>query len=157
MPDAIWPDAGELSPHARTPLYQQLEDLIRSRIADGRLGPGDMLPPELDLAERFGVSRTTIRQALGALVQEGMLSRTAGRGTFVERSRPQGLHAVALVCPFTQWYMGDLIHGLERVLKSAGYELIVRNSQHSAEAEVCELEQLQSLDVAGVVLWPEST
>jgi GntR family transcriptional regulator len=70
---------------AGPPAYAQIEDRLAEAIAGGHLGPGDRLPPERTLAERFGVSRMTLRQALDSLEQRGLLLRTRGRkgGTFV--------------------------------------------------------------------------
>jgi len=59
--------------------------LVKTRILEliGDLVPGDVIPPERDLAERFDTSRTTVRQAIAELVVEGRLERTQGSGTFV--------------------------------------------------------------------------
>ena len=65
------------------PFYQQLKRLVLEQIADGTYGPGDLLPPEWQLGDRYGVSRTVVRQALGELEVEGHLSRQRGKGTFV--------------------------------------------------------------------------
>lgn len=65
------------------PLYQQLEQALRDAIERGQLEPNDALPPERDLATDFGVSRITVRRAIDGLVQEGMLVRRQGSGTFV--------------------------------------------------------------------------
>lgn len=66
-----------------TPLYQQLKEIIRAMIDKGELKPGDQIPSENELAERYKVSRITIRRTLADLVKEGLLSRKQGKGTFV--------------------------------------------------------------------------
>jgi multiple sugar transport system substrate-binding protein len=65
------------------PAYYQLKQLLKQRIEDGELRPGDRLPTEAELCDRYELSRTPVRQALQELVYEGLLIRTAGRGTFV--------------------------------------------------------------------------
>lgn len=65
------------------PLYHQIEIDLRELITNGILTPGDALPPETELAERYGVGRHTMRMALGRLVVDGLLARRAGRGTVV--------------------------------------------------------------------------
>jgi GntR family transcriptional regulator len=67
------------------PKYYQVERALRARIA--KLEVGALLPPEPELCEEYGVSRTTLRQAMDVLVSEGMLKRFQGRGTFVSASR----------------------------------------------------------------------
>jgi GntR family transcriptional regulator len=69
------------------PLYHQIKTSLLAEIEAGRLVPGDRLPTEDRLSERFGVSRITVRQALRDLAEGGYISRQQGRGTFV-RSRP---------------------------------------------------------------------
>jgi GntR family transcriptional regulator len=70
------------------PKYQQLLELLRSRVRRGELAPGDRLPSEAGLGEIYGVSRITVRQALAELEREGLLDRVPGKGTFVRR--PEG-------------------------------------------------------------------
>ncbi len=65
------------------PLYYQLAAFLRKRIAFMELRPGDPLPSEEALAEEYKVSRITVRHALALLVQEGLLRRHRGKGTFV--------------------------------------------------------------------------
>jgi GntR family transcriptional regulator len=72
---------------ASAPLHEQVAAAIRDRIASGALPPGSPLPPELELARRFRVSRHTMRAGLAALVTEGLLERHRGRGTVVTRPR----------------------------------------------------------------------
>lgn len=65
-------------------LWRQIADQIRQAISAGTLGADGKLPPEMILSERFGVNRHTLRSAIAALVQEGVLRAEQGRGTFVE-------------------------------------------------------------------------
>lgn len=67
----------------RSALYQQVARTISEDIGGGRLAPGDQLPPEAALEERFGVSRITVRGAIRELVSEGLVEIRRGRGTFV--------------------------------------------------------------------------
>lgn len=71
----------------RIPLYYQLENVLREKILSGTLTPGEQLPTESELIEQYGVSRITVRQALGALADEGLIERQQGRGTFVAQRR----------------------------------------------------------------------
>ncbi|MEI5679836.1 MULTISPECIES: phosphonate metabolism transcriptional regulator PhnF [unclassified Mesorhizobium] len=65
-------------------LWRQVADRIRHGIGGGTLGDGHKLPPEIWLSEHFGVNRHTVRAAIAALVQEGVLRAEQGRGTFIE-------------------------------------------------------------------------
>lgn len=67
------------------PRYRNVAEKIESRIAQGRYVPGNPLPPENALEEEFGVSRITIRQALGLLKRRGILVSRSGAGTFVRQ------------------------------------------------------------------------
>jgi GntR family transcriptional regulator len=75
-PVALPPDDGR-------PLYRRLLAQLRSDLDSGRLRPGDVIPPELEIARSHGISRHTVRQAIVELAREGLLRRERGRGTFV--------------------------------------------------------------------------
>jgi GntR family transcriptional regulator len=65
------------------PLYYQLKETLREEIISGTFKPGNPFPSETLLCEQFEVSRFTVRQAVGDLVREGLLTRQQGKGTFV--------------------------------------------------------------------------
>jgi GntR family transcriptional regulator len=79
--------------HGRVPRYYAIKTELMELIDE--LGEGTMLPSERDLAERYGVSRLTLRQAVSELVLDGRLQRRQGRGTFV--SPPKLVQKLALV------------------------------------------------------------
>ena len=69
------------------PRYYQLKEILRERIHAGEWTPGSLIPSERELCERYGISRMTARQAISELVNEGLLYREQGRGTFVGRPK----------------------------------------------------------------------
>lgn len=77
--------ARTLTDGSSTPKHQQLREILEE-ICTTSLHPGDMLPGERILEETYGVSRITVRRAIGDLVASGMLRRARGKGTFVAHS-----------------------------------------------------------------------
>ena len=73
----------------RGPAHAQIESWLDDAVTAGKLGPGDRLPPERELADRLGVSRMTLRHALASLERRGLVVRRVGRdgGTFVAEPR----------------------------------------------------------------------
>lgn len=77
--------AGKVERKSGIALWRQIADRIRLAIGSGEFA--DRLPPEMALAARFGVNRHTVREAIAALEQEGVLRAEQGRGTFIERKQ----------------------------------------------------------------------
>jgi GntR family transcriptional regulator len=82
-----------INPKSSVSIPSQLRDLIMEDIAAQVYKPGERFDSERGLAERFGVSRASVRETIGILIDSGVLQRTAGRGTFVAdpaaREKPQ--------------------------------------------------------------------
>ncbi len=73
--------------NVRIPYYEQVKLLILKEIESEGLQPGDMLTSEGEMCQRYEVSRTVVRQAVGELVNEGVLVRQQGKGTFISRPK----------------------------------------------------------------------
>ncbi|UEP47003.1 GntR family transcriptional regulator [Burkholderia ambifaria] len=97
-------------PLSAGPLYVQIKDILRARILDGTYAPHSRMPSEHELCAMFGVSRITVRQALGDLQKEGLLFKLHGKGTFV--SKPKAFQNVT-------W-----LQGFAEAMSSMGYEIV---------------------------------
>lgn len=80
-------DSNKLDKSVPIPLYFQLKELILSEIKNGNYPSGSLIPTENELSEAFQISRTTVRQAITELVQEGWLYRVKSKGTFVSQPK----------------------------------------------------------------------
>lgn len=80
-----------IEPVRRSRIYEHIVEQIRALIREGRWTPGDQIPPERELAERFRVSRTSVREALRALEMQGVIESRQGGGTFVRTTDTEAL------------------------------------------------------------------
>jgi GntR family transcriptional regulator len=90
----------EIDLNSPIPKYYQLKEIIRDMIENDELGVGQVIPPESTLSEEYGVSRMTTRRAIVELVNEGLLYRVQGLGTFV--AEPKVLQGTGRLTSFTQ-------------------------------------------------------
>ncbi|HSR25620.1 MAG TPA: FadR/GntR family transcriptional regulator, partial [Candidatus Eisenbacteria bacterium] len=86
-PDSAEPAAVDYLQHVRREdrLADKVADLLKKAVLSGQLGPGDRLPPERVLGERFGVSRTVVREAIRSLTAKGLVEVRSGSGSVVAR------------------------------------------------------------------------
>ena len=73
----------ENPPQTLAPIFIQLREIIRNLIEEGEYLPGTAIPSENKLAETYKINRITVRNAIEALIQEGMLTSVQGKGVFV--------------------------------------------------------------------------
>jgi GntR family transcriptional regulator len=140
-------------PVSPQPLYAQIKELLRSRILSGAYEPLSQMPSEHDLCGMFGVSRITIRQALGDLQKEGLLFKLHGKGTFV--SKPKAFQNVTSLQGFAE-AMSSMGHEILNQLRSFR---TVKADRHIAErlnlaegTEVVEIHRVRLLNRAPVSL-----
>lgn len=85
-----------------TPLYFQVEKIIREGILSDELNPGDMIPTENELMEKYDVSRATIRHAILNLVNDQLLRREKSKGTYVTQP-PERIHIFESLSWFSRY------------------------------------------------------
>lgn len=80
----VMPDTGTtINKRSPIPAYNQLIDIIYCQIKNRELMPNEMLPSETELCKKYGISRTTVREALGRLTHDALVYTIKGKGTFV--------------------------------------------------------------------------
>ena len=76
-----------LKQDSMTPLYVQLMNEVENSIKNGEYKPGDKLLTETEMAKKYGVSLITVRKAIGSLMEQGLVVRKQGKGTFVTKPK----------------------------------------------------------------------
>lgn len=140
------------------PKYQALVSWIRGRIISGELHCGDKLQSEMELSAKFGISRQTVRQAIGVLAQEGLLESRQGSGTYVtQNNRP--LRGQQRVVGIISTYVNDyifpnIIRGMEEVLSRHGYTMQLAFTHNKVENERKALTNMLTKGVDGLIVEP---
>jgi DNA-binding GntR family transcriptional regulator len=101
--------------HSYEPAYMQLVNIIRQSVARGALRPGDQLPSESQLCERYNVSPMTVRRAINILADQGLVNTEQGRGTFV---KPMALSAATFQLTELENLFSDHEHTLVTLLET---------------------------------------
>ena len=124
---------------SKLPFYQQLYEILRGKIQRGEWQPGDLIPTESELIASYQVSRNTIRQVLDMLVNEGLIYRQRGRGSFTEDMRQRGFN------PGTQVLSASLIPASENIAEKLnlppGEQLACLRRLRLADGEPMSIEE----------------
>ena len=138
----------DIEPVKSTRIYEEIVRQVKQLIAEGKLKSGDQLPPERDLAEKFMVSRTSVREALRALQSRGLLEIRAGEGTFVRDISVETLiEPLALVILPHREAVGELFEA-RRLLEPAIAALAARRATPEDIAEMARILEEQSKEIA---------
>jgi GntR family transcriptional repressor for pyruvate dehydrogenase complex len=138
----------ELEPIKSTRIYEEIVRQVKQLIAEGKLKSGDRLPPERDLAEKFMVSRTSVREALRALQSRGLVEIRAGEGAFIrDISVDELIEPLALVILPHRESVGELFEA-RRLLEPAIAALAARRATREELAEMERILDEQAKEVA---------
>lgn len=121
---------------ARVRAHEDVARQLRGLIARGMFRPGERLPPERELAHRFGVSRTTLRHALSDLHRAGLIESRVGAGTFVRAVDPGGADMAAALRTVHAGLDDQL--GLRRLIEPAVAQLA---AEHALQSDLIHLER----------------
>jgi GntR family transcriptional repressor for pyruvate dehydrogenase complex len=131
--------AMHLAPIKSTRIYEEIVRQIKTMMAEGRLASGDRLPPERELAEKFLVSRTSVREALRALESLGLVEIRPGEGTFIrEVSVDRLIEPLALVMVAKRESIAELFEA-RRLIEPAIAGLA---SSRATPDEIQEMERI---------------
>lgn len=143
------------------PKYVELVNWIKEQIKQGKLQPGEKLYSENDLTQMFGISRQTVRHAIGILEKEGEIDRIKGSGTYIsERKRERKrTKRVALIATYTDGYIFPmLIQKIQSALFKEGYSVMVSftDNEHMKERSILK-EIIERDEVSGIICEPIKT
>lgn len=143
--------------------YAEVIAWICKRIQEGDLNPGDKLHTENALSQQFGVSRQTIRQALGVLESANVLERRRGSGTYICETNiksselPRAMN-VGVISTYTDDYIFPcIIRGIERVLSKNGYSMQLAFTYNRIESERQALLGLLGKPLGGLIVEPTTS
>lgn len=143
--------------------HRQLRDIIADTLKRGDFKPGDMLPAQTRLAEYYSVSHNTVREAVTLLVQEGLLQRVQGKGTFVVDKKPDPV-TIGLVVP-RLFYEGmdehnpgldvtpRLVRSIEKEIKKNGAHLLLCLDNDDIDMERQNLLSLLDYKVDAAIIY----
>ncbi len=142
--------------------YQRVRDRLQAEIHAGHFAPGQPLPTEIELAQSMGISRNTVRQALGQLEEEGMVERVQGRGTFVtadsQRQAGGQIEVFALISDeLRAGFYSSLVKGFESGCSKAHQQMLLGNSDNEIAKQGNLILQMIDKNVAGVASVPVTT
>jgi GntR family transcriptional repressor for pyruvate dehydrogenase complex len=123
----------------RTRVYEGVAKQLQQLIEEGLLKPGDMLPPERELAERFGVSRSSVRDAIRTLELVGMVEARQGEGTVVADASPD-----ALVVPLAHILLRkrEMVGELLEVRRMIEPPLAARAAANAKPEDIAQLDDI---------------
>jgi DNA-binding LacI/PurR family transcriptional regulator len=152
---------------ATYPYYKHIHDDLVKKISSGELKSGDKLPSEKELCSLYAVSRITSKKAMEVLVEEGLISRLPGRGSFVGgsiRRKAAGIVSASrfiglIISDFNDAYGTRLVYAIEETCNALGYHLILKRTHDSVVAEEQALRSLTcegtaGLEIAGILILP---
>jgi len=142
------PPSMEIAPIKSTRIYEEIVRQIKGMIAEGRLKSGDQLPPERDLAEKFLVSRTSVREALRALESVGLIEIRPGEGTFVREISVDALVEPLALVLLSQRAMTSELFEARRLLEPTIAGLAARRASPDEVQEMGRILDQQAKEIA---------
>jgi DNA-binding LacI/PurR family transcriptional regulator len=138
--------------------YKKIFNELAEQIASGRFKPGDLLPSEKALCDQYKVSRITTKKALDLLVEQGLIARFPGKGSFV-KGQTEKIDALApsiglILSDFSDSFGARLIYGIEDACLTLGYNLILKRTKDDLGAETAAINSLINGDVRGILMQP---
>lgn len=147
--------------------YRHIAEELGDRIRSGAYASGSLLPTEMKLMEIYGVSRQTVRSALGVLKEEGLIIQKHGSGTFVSYEGPapaeqaadrsaaggRSEQTVGVLCTYISNYIfPSIIRGIEKELSICGVGLRLASTENRVDLERQQLERFLRNPVDGLIV-----
>lgn len=144
---------------SQVPKYQVAKEYILDFIENKNLSPHERLPSEAELVKKLNVSTITVRRALSELVDEGIIYRVKGKGTFLAEPKPEIETGSKLITFVLSGYeMHDhsyiqIIKGIQSYLSKYDFKLVIEFIENDVEKEVELIQKIIQTDCAGLLIY----
>lgn len=135
--------------------YYLLAEFLKEKIAAGEVVPGDKLPSENELAETYSISRSTVRQALSVLQNEGLIERRQGSGSVVKEPlvTPKSTNTIAVITTYIGEYIfPDILRAVEEILTENRYLTMIFATKNRVDNERKILTDILRQPPAGLII-----
>jgi DNA-binding LacI/PurR family transcriptional regulator len=137
------------------PLFLSLAQQLRERIESGEWAVGERLPTEGALASSYAVGINTVRRAMGRLVDEGIVVRRQGSGTYVStRGSSRRRPTIGVIVPSRSYYFPAVLDGISEVADAAGATLRIASSEYDDALEIRRIREHLASGCAGLLITP---
>ncbi|MGV2903977.1 GntR family transcriptional regulator [Microbacterium sp. AGC62] len=136
------------------PLFVSLAQQLRDRIAAGEWSQGERLPPEATLAATHAVGINTVRRAVGMLVDDGVVVRRQGSGTYVSARGAGKSPVIGVIVPSHSYYFPTVVEGITEVARAAGVTLRIVSSEYDDALEIRRIRELLAAGCSGLLITP---
>jgi GntR family transcriptional regulator of arabinose operon len=135
--------------------YELVKNWVLDSIEKGYLAPGDKLPSESELINKFGISRNSVRQAINELIRAECVESKRGIGTFILRRQMRKNYNISFLCYRTSSYIfPKIIHGCNKVIQKSGFHLLINESWYDLDVERQILKSLLKNRIEGMIITP---
>ena len=150
----------QIDPTSPEHKYVQLQGMLQQYLRDADFEADQKLPTEDELIKRFQVSRVTVRKALQALAEAGVIYKIQGSGTFFSGKMPvnrEASYLIGVITPLEFTYIyPQIIQGIGAVAQDKHYNLVLGGSKANPDRELTCLRQLSNKNIDGLIFEPSS-
>ncbi|MBO4457761.1 MAG: GntR family transcriptional regulator [Butyrivibrio sp.] len=140
--------------------YNQIKEKLKALILEEEIKPGEKMPSENVLSERYGVSRQTVRKAISDLVNEGYVYAVQGSGTYcsdASRFKKDSKDIAVVMTYLSDYIFPKVISGIDSVLSDNGYSIVLKHTNNSRTREIKCLEELIEKNIDGIIIEPSKS
>ncbi|MGG7143340.1 GntR family transcriptional regulator [Clostridium nigeriense] len=141
--------------------YIEIYEFYKEKIINGEIKEDEKLPTEQEIGNIFSVSRHTVRQSIIELEKQGYIYREKSKGAYakkIDKSQKSKNKVVIVITTYiTEYIFPHLIKGIEDILNSKGYDILLLSTNNEKEKEREQLKKILEYDVVGAIIEPTAS
>jgi GntR family transcriptional regulator, arabinose operon transcriptional repressor len=145
----------------KTVKYIEIFEFYKEKIINGEIKEDEKLPTEQEISNIFSVSRHTVRQSILELEKQGYIYREKSKGAYakkIDKSQKNKNKVVIVITTYiTEYIFPHLIKGIQDILNSNGYDILLLSTNNEKEKEREQLKKLLEYDVVGAIIEPTAS